>query len=170
MPTYRVPVLCLAYVCSSLSVLLPTPSSGLRVLAGHYPDYSSTTSWSDCHAAILPPHLFGFVGSFDWERHGSPKFRCKPLNDLPWTQTPARRDTLTMTRVTILASRANNLWPFCDDGYFGAQYLHLRYGRPFAIRMASCTTLSRRQAMPNCRSLAHGDPRGQYRRGSKRGR
>ena len=59
----------------------------------------------------LRPHLFGFVGSFLWERHGSPKFRCKPLDDLPWTQTPARRDTLTLPHAALLASREDNPWP-----------------------------------------------------------
>ena len=55
--------------------------------------------------------FFGLLEASFWERHGSPKFRCKPLDDLPWTQTPARRDALTMTHVALLASRGNNLWP-----------------------------------------------------------
>ena len=43
---------------SSLYALLPTPSSGLVVRTGHYPDYASTMSWSEHRTAILPPHLF----------------------------------------------------------------------------------------------------------------
>ena len=94
----------------------------------------------------MPPYLFLAFSACgrlpkQWERHGSPKFRCKPLNDLPWTQTPARRDALTIPHAAILASRENNLWPSCDDGYFGAQYLHLRYGRSFAIPLASRDSL-----------------------------
>ena len=50
-----------AYATSSLYALLPTPSSGLHVRAGHYPDYASTMSWSDCHVAILPPCLFSLL-------------------------------------------------------------------------------------------------------------
>ena len=60
----RCSVRCPTHVSASLCVLLPTPSSGPAARAGHYPDYSSTMSWSDCHAVTLPPHLFGFVGSF----------------------------------------------------------------------------------------------------------
>ena len=30
---------------------------GPSALAGHYSDYASTMSWSDCHAAIPPPCL-----------------------------------------------------------------------------------------------------------------
>ena len=101
----RYSVLCPTHVSSSLCVLLPTPSSGLRALTGHYSDYSSTMSWSDCHAAILPPCLFGLLEASFWERHGSPKFRCKPLDDLPWTQTPARPCTLALTHARLLASR-----------------------------------------------------------------
>ena len=82
----RYSVQCPTHVSSSLCVLLPTPSSGLRALAGHYSDYSSTMSWSDCHAAIPPPCLFSACWRLpSRERHGSPKFRCKPLDDLPWT-------------------------------------------------------------------------------------
>ena len=102
----RYSVLCPAHVSSSLCVLLPTPSSGLCTRAGHYFGYSSTMSWSDCHAAIPPPCLFSACCRLPFqERHGSPKFRCKPLDDLPWTQTPARRGMLTLTHVTLLASR-----------------------------------------------------------------
>jgi len=72
--------------------------------AGHYPGYASTMSWSDCHAAVPPPHLFGLLEASPGERHGSPKFRCRPLDNLPWTQTPARRAALALTRVTLLAS------------------------------------------------------------------
>jgi len=85
--------------------------------------------WSDCHAAIPSSHLFGFVEGFSWERHGSPKFRCKPLDYLPRTRTPARHDTLTKSRAMLLASRQWNPWPCGDDEHFGAQYLHLRCGR-----------------------------------------
>jgi len=100
-----IPTQCSAYAFSSLYALLATPSSGPNVLAGRCPDYASTMGWSDCHAAVPPPHLFGFVEGFSWERHGSPKFRCKPLDYLPRTQTPARHDTLTKSRAVLLASR-----------------------------------------------------------------
>ena len=53
--------LCPAYASSSLYALLPTPSSGLCARAGHYPDYASTMSWSDCHTAIPPPCLFSLL-------------------------------------------------------------------------------------------------------------
>ena len=55
------PVRCLAYASSSLYALLPAPSSGLTARAGHYPGYASTMDWSDCHATILPPRLFGLL-------------------------------------------------------------------------------------------------------------
>ena len=57
----RYSVLCPTHTPASLCVLLPTPSSGLRARAGHYSDYASTMSWSDCHAAILPPCLCGLL-------------------------------------------------------------------------------------------------------------
>ena len=56
-----IPFQCSAYASSSLYALLPTPSSGPAVLAGHYPGYTSTMSWSDCHAAILPPCFFSLL-------------------------------------------------------------------------------------------------------------
>ena len=72
------------------------PFEWTNVRNGHYPGYSSTTSWSDYRTAILPPCLLlGLLEASFWERHGSPKFRCKPLDYLLRTQTPARRDTLT---------------------------------------------------------------------------
>ena len=53
----RCSVQCPTHVSASLCVLLPTPSSGPAARAGYYPDYASTMSWSDCHAAIPPPCL-----------------------------------------------------------------------------------------------------------------
>ena len=142
---------------SFVHVLISSSVSGIRVLI---PQRSTANpfEWTPCprrtllrlllyyelvrlpcrHTSSLPLRL---VGSFVWERHGSPKFRCKPLDDLPWTQTPARRDALTNPRVAVLASRENNLWPICDDENLGAQYLHLRYGRPSAIPLASRNSL-----------------------------
>jgi len=98
-------------------------------------------SWSDCPAAIPPPRLFGLLEASFGEQQGSPKFRCRPLDDLPWTQTPARPCTLALTRARLLASRKWNLWPCGYDEHFGAQYLHLRYGRPSAIPLASRNSL-----------------------------
>jgi hypothetical protein len=110
----------LNHYTSLIHVLLSSSGSGIRffsplrstaspfewvsALAGHCPGYASTMGWSDCHAAIPPPRLFGLLEASSGERHGSPKFRCKPLNDLPWTQTPARRAALALTHVTLLAS------------------------------------------------------------------
>jgi hypothetical protein len=54
-------VQCPTHASASLCVLLPTPSSGPAALVGHYPDYASTMSWSDCHTAIPPPCLFSLL-------------------------------------------------------------------------------------------------------------
>ena len=51
----RYSVQCPSHVPSSLCALLPTPSSGPTARTGHYPDYTSNMSWSDCHTAIPPP-------------------------------------------------------------------------------------------------------------------
>ena len=102
--------------------------SGIRVLI---PQRSTANpfEWTPCPRRALPRLLLyyelvrlpcrhtssspflGLLEASFWERHGSPTFRCKPLDDLLWTQTPACRDTLTMTHAAMLASRENNLWP-----------------------------------------------------------
>ncbi len=55
----------------------------------------------------LPHRHTSFSASFptcrDWklhylERHGSPKFRCEPLNDPPWTPNPACLDSLRLPK------------------------------------------------------------------------
>jgi hypothetical protein len=139
-------------------VVISSSVPGIRVLAPQRstanpfewaplpsPDITPATPLLRVGPTAIPPYFLltssaSLEASF-WERHGSPKFRCKPLNDLPWTQTPARRDALTNPHAAMLASRENNPWPSCDDGYFGAQYLHLRYGRSFAIPLASRDSL-----------------------------
>ncbi len=78
---------------SSLYALLLTPSS-VPTLG---------TQWALPHLRLyyelvrLPyRHTSFFAFSTRWklhyrERHGSPKFRCEPLNDPLWSATPARR-------------------------------------------------------------------------------
>ena len=83
--TCRYSVQCPTLVSSSLCVLPPTPSSGLRALAGHYSDYSSTMSWSDCHAAIPPPCLFRLVGGFPSGATWLSQVPMQTVDDLPWT-------------------------------------------------------------------------------------
>jgi len=56
-------------------------------------------------------------------------------------RTPARRAALTLTRVTLLASGPLKPVAQCDVDKYGAQYLHLRYGRSSAIPLASRNSL-----------------------------
>ena len=98
-------------------------------------------SWSDCHAADFRLAFATCWKLSFWEQHGSPKFHYKPLNDLPWTLTPARRRILALSPAALLASRICNPWPSGDNNDFVARYLHLRYGRSFAIPLASRNSL-----------------------------
>ena len=90
------------------------------------------------HTPSLPLQL---VGSFRGERHGSPKFRCVPSDVLPWTQTPARHGTLAHSACRDTGFQEMEPLALCEDGNFGARYLHLRYGRPspsLRLRMVRC--------------------------------
>ena len=86
---------------SALYILLPGPSSvpthGTRWALPHlYPYYDLVR---------LPyRHTSAFASAARWklhhrERYGSPKFRCEPSNDPPWTPTPARRWHIRRYRV-----------------------------------------------------------------------
>jgi hypothetical protein len=67
---------------------------------------------------------------------------CELLNYLPWTLTPARRcHTHLLTHAAILASSLYTPWPNTIVFDFGASYLHFRYGRQFAIPLASYSLL-----------------------------
>ena len=62
----------------------------LRVDSVSSPDITPTTPLLRVGPTAMPPYLFlAFSACWrlpkQWERHGSPKFRCKPLNDLPCT-------------------------------------------------------------------------------------
>ena len=55
--------------------------------------------------------------------------------------TPARRRRLAISRATLLASSGKRPWPSGVNTHFGAEYLHLRCGRRFAIALASRNSL-----------------------------
>ena len=128
-----------------LDALLPTPSSG-----PNYPHrtllrlrlYYELVRLPHRHTSALPLRLVG--GFPQGERRGSPKFRDEPLKHLPRTPTPARRRSLAISRATLLASSENKPWPSGDNTHFGAEYLHLRCGRRFAVPPAS------RNSLPPC--------------------
>jgi hypothetical protein len=82
----RYSVLCPTHVSSSLCVLPPTPSSGLRCPRRTLPRlllYYELVRLPCRHTSALP--FVSLLEASFGERHGSPKFRCKPLDDLPWT-------------------------------------------------------------------------------------
>jgi hypothetical protein len=134
---FVLPSQCLANAFSSLCVLLLTPSSVFIYTHRALPRlllYYELVRLPYRHTSALPLQL---VGSLFGERYGSPKFRRNPLDHLPWTQTPTRHCILTISVYSSTGFEEMKPLALCNKGNFGAQYLHLRYGRLSAILMAS---------------------------------
>ena len=140
MSASRFPSQCLAVASSSLCVLLPTPSGELAFAPGITP----ATPLLRLGPTPMPPYVLlasSACRTLARERHGAPKFRHAPFDDLPRTQTPARRHTLANCARADTGFQEMKPLPLCDVEHFGARYLHLRCGRssPFLrLRMIRC--------------------------------